>query len=82
MYDSGTLVMEGNVPACVPPQFEWDPRVERFRAPAIARRRILEHFTQCAEQVEDTSSRARPLKLKLRTQYTPHPCQKEAIWLE
>ncbi|OFX14592.1 MAG: hypothetical protein A2Z18_09320, partial [Armatimonadetes bacterium RBG_16_58_9] len=83
-YDSGTIVMEGKTPLCVPPRFEWDERVEKFRAPATDRRTILDYLAECSEPVEDASSLAKPLKLKLRARYTPHPYQKEAYraWVE
>jgi len=37
-YDAGTLLLEGEAPGRLPPQFQWDPRVGKFLAPAVARR--------------------------------------------
>lgn len=84
VFDSGTLVIHGPVPPDLPPQFEWDERVERFRAPAVARRAAVQRFLKRGVDVEDAASRSVALDLKLRTSYTPHPYQKEALaaWVE
>ena len=83
-YDAGTLVIEGDALVTVPPQFEWDARVEKFRAPAIAREQVLRYLADRSLEVEDASSQARSLDLTLRTEYAPHPYQKEALdaWLK
>ena len=78
-YDGATIVLEGATPLCLPPQFEWDERIEKYRAPACARRRILDFFAECRDAVEDSCTRANSLKLKLRTDYTPRPYQSEAL---
>jgi superfamily II DNA or RNA helicase len=78
-FDSGTLVVEGPVPPDLPPQFEWDSRVERFRAPAVARRPAVQYMEKRGLDFEDASSESKPLDLKLRTAYSPHPYQKEAF---
>jgi len=78
-YDAGTIIIEGEIPLCIPPQFEWDARVERFRAPAMARRRVIEYFNECSAPIDDLSSRAVPLALKLRVDYSARPYQKEAL---
>ena len=79
VYDSGSLLLDGPAPKCLPPHFEWDPRVEKHRAPAIARPGILRYLAECGERVLDRSSRATPLKLTLRARYAPHPYQKSAL---
>jgi len=83
-YDGGTLVLEGKAPAPMPPWFTWDERIEKYRAPAMDRRRICDYLAECREAIEDASSQARPLKLKLRTEYAPRPYQREALaaWQE
>ena len=83
-YDAGTIVLDGKTPVCLPPQFEFDERIEKYRAPAADRRQILDYLAECREVVEDVSSQARSLKLKLRTDYTPRPYQREALdaWRE
>ena len=78
-YDAGTIVIEGETPLCIPPQFEWDARVEKYRAPAFARRRAMEYFGECAVRVQDLSSTAAKLDLKLRVDHSPRPYQKEAL---
>jgi len=77
-------VLDGKTPVCLPPQFEFDERIEKYRAPAAARRQILDYLAECREVVEDASSQARSIKLKLRTDYTPRPYQREALdaWRE
>lgn len=84
VYDAGTLLLDGPVPLCLPPEFELDERIGKYRAPAMARRAILGYLEQCGDTVDDASSAARSLKLKLRATYTPHPYQDEALaaWIE
>jgi superfamily II DNA or RNA helicase len=67
----------------MPPQFEWDTRVERYRAPAMSRQSVIEYFDECAIDVTDLSSRAASLALKLRVDHSARPYQKEALsaWL-
>ena len=77
-YDAGTLLLEGDVPARIPPQFTWDPRVERFRAPAVARRGILRFCTREGIALRDRCSAARGVALELRTNFTPRVYQQEA----
>lgn len=77
-------MLDGKTPVCLPPQFEFDERIEKYRAPAAARRQILDYLAECREVVEDASSQARSIKLKLRTDYTQRPYQREALdaWRE
>ncbi|MHB0936344.1 MAG: hypothetical protein ACYDCO_17710 [Armatimonadota bacterium] len=77
-YDAGTLLLEGEVPGRLPPQFLWDPRVEKFRAPAVARRGILRFCEGQGITVRDCISRARKLALELRTTFAPRAYQQEA----
>ena len=83
-FDGGTLILEGKTPAPLPPWFEWDERIEKYRAPAVDRRRILDYLAECREVIQDNSSQSKSLKLKLRTDYTPRPYQREALdaWRE
>ncbi len=83
-FDAGTLVLEGELPDTLPPQFEWDPRVEKHRAPAVSRRAVVGWFEKRGMEVEDATSVAQPLGLKLRTSYSPHPYQREALsaWIK
>lgn len=77
-FDAGTLILEGEGLPAIPPQFEWDARVEKYRAPAISRGAALEYLAEFGIRVQDESSAARPLDLKLRTEFSPHPYQREA----
>lgn len=79
VYDSGTLLLDGDVPPCLPPQFELDARVERYRAPAVARRPVMQHFARHSIEVADLSSLANSLEMKLRTSHEPRPYQKDAL---
>lgn len=79
LFDGGTLVIDSVVPPDLPPQCEWDPRVEKFRAPAVLRRAIVQYFERRDIGIEDASSSAQDVELKLRTSYKPHPYQKEAF---
>lgn len=77
-------MLDGKTPVCLPPQFEFDERIEKYRAPAVARRQVLDYLAECRETVEDASSQAKAIKLKLRTDYTARPYQREALdgWRE
>lgn len=77
-YDAGTLLLEGEVPRRVPPQFQWDPRVEKFRAPAVARRGIHRFCERQGIALRDRCSAARKLALELRTNFAPREYQQEA----
>ena len=83
-FDAGTLILEGDLPDTLPPQFEWDARVEKHRAPAVARRAVVGWLAKRGIEVEDASSLAKRLDLKLRASYTPHPYQREALaaWMK
>lgn len=78
-FDAGTLILEGAAPGVVPPQFEYDARVEKYRAPAVARRAAVGWLRKHGVDFEDASSLAKPLDIKLRTAYTPRPYQREAL---
>lgn len=51
-------MIDGVVPPDLPPQCEWDPRVEKFRAPAVLRRAIVQYFEKREIGIEDASSSA------------------------
>lgn len=67
-----------------PPWFAWDERIGKYRAPAVDRRRILDYLAECREVIDDNSSQSNSLRLRLRTDYTPRPYQKDALaaWRE
>lgn len=77
-FDAGTILLQGDPNVSIPPQFEWDARIECHRAPAIARRAAVRHLEMRGAEVEDACSFANEIDLKLRTSYAPHPYQKEA----
>lgn len=77
-FDDGTLVLEGYTADAVPPLFEWDSRVEKYRAPAVARRSVQRWLERRSIPVEDLSNRSKPLGLRMRTSFAPRPYQREA----
>lgn len=68
----------------MPPQFVRDPRVDKYRAPAVARRAAVQYLSRRSVEIKDASSLSKPLDLKLRTAYQPRPYQKEALqaWID
>lgn len=79
VFDSGTVVLEGKLPPEMLSQFEWDERVERHRAPGVARRAIVQRLSRQGIDIEDLATLSRSLDLIARTAYSPHPYQKEAL---
>jgi len=83
-FDAGTIVLDDLPGECPLPQFVRDPRVEKYRAPAVARRAAVQYLAHRSVEVEDLSNLAKSLDLKLRTTFQPHPYQKEAFraWVQ
>jgi len=79
VYDAGTLLIEGAVPPLLPPQFVWDARVEKYRAPAVLRRGSLGFFAKRHINIEDCCSQAKALDLHLSLALTSRPYQQAAI---
>ncbi|HEY3415659.1 MAG TPA: DEAD/DEAH box helicase family protein [Armatimonadota bacterium] len=78
-YDAGTLVLAGQLPLLIPPQFTWDPRVEAFRAPAVMRRAVVDYCARQGIALADACSSASALDLRMRTDYSARPYQQEAF---
>ncbi|MGB9619170.1 MAG: hypothetical protein ACPL7K_02010 [Armatimonadota bacterium] len=78
-FDQGTLIVDGEPLKMLPPQLERDTRVEKYRAPADARRALVGRFAKRKVDVQHASSVAKPFQVKLRTSYTLRPHQKEAL---
>ena len=79
-FDLGTLVLydppEGfRPPAC----FQWDGRVDRWRAQAHHYRALIEQFKQAGVPCDNTAPAYRTLKLASRLTQAPHPFQTEAL---
>ena len=80
-YDAGTIVIEGEIPLCIPPQFEWDARVERYRAPRSRVGRRWSISVNVGVRVEDLSSRAAELDFKPARRSSPRALTRRKRWL-
>src|SRR5215510_1770998 len=79
-FDLGTLVLYDPPAGFQPPAcFQWDGRVDRWRAQAHHYRAILEQFKQAGVRHENTAPAYRTLKLSSRLTQAPHPFQSEAL---
>ena len=80
-FDQGTLLIGGEIPAGLLPAglATWDARVGSYRAPALARRAVLQLCARRRVPVEDRSSSAREIAFTLRTSFTPYAYQQAAF---
>ncbi len=79
-FDLGTLVLYDPPEDFEPPScFQWDGRVDRWRAQAHYYRRVVEQFTQAKTSYTNTAPAYPTLKLASRLEHTPHPFQSEAL---
>ncbi len=79
-FDLGTLVLHEPPAGFQPPNcFQWDGRVDRWRAQAHHYRTIIEQFKQIGVACENHAPAYRTLKLSSRLTQDPHPFQSEAL---
>ncbi|MBI3246553.1 MAG: DEAD/DEAH box helicase [Deltaproteobacteria bacterium] len=79
-FDLGTLVLYDPPPGLQPPAwFQWDGRVDRWRARAHHYRSIVEHFKQAEVACDNNAPAYRTLTLASRLTQDPHPFQSEAL---
>jgi superfamily II DNA or RNA helicase len=79
-FDLGTLVLHDPPGSFQPPScFQWDGRVDRWRAQAHHYRATVEHFKQTGVSYENNAPVYRTLKLSSRLTQEPHPFQSEAL---
>jgi superfamily II DNA or RNA helicase len=79
-FTQGSLVLDGPWPqGALSAVCRWDARVDRYRAPAHARRLILQECARRGLAVEDRACQAQSLALTLRLAFVPHPYQEEAV---
>ena len=80
-FDRGTLLIGGEFPADLFPEgmVTRDVRVDRWRAPALARRAIVQRCARRGIPVEDRASASRAVALRMRTTFIPHAYQEEAF---
>lgn len=79
-YDAGTLVLDGaDSTQTLPPQFVWDDRVRRWRAPALAYADIVLSLNR--DQIAFTDNARQYDTFEFRTRFVtePRPYQQQAI---
>lgn len=80
VFDAGTLVLN-HVPEGVklPGWFQWDGRIDKWRAQAYKYRDTVEYFTKAKIPFTDKARNYKALKLASSMKPTPHPHQSEAL---
>ena len=79
-FDLGTLVLYDPPADFVPPScFQWDGRVDRWRAQAHYYRLVAEQFKQAKTPYTNSAPAYPTLKLASRLEHAPHPFQTEAL---
>jgi superfamily II DNA or RNA helicase len=79
-FDAGTLVLEGaEQTSIVPAAFQWDERVRRWRAPAIAYRRALTDLVRKQTPHEDKARDYLEFEFQPKLRIEPRPYQRQAI---
>jgi superfamily II DNA or RNA helicase len=79
-FDAGTLLLEGaDRRFDAPPPFEWDERVKRWRAQAIAYRQIVTELIRRKIPHEDHARKYIEFQFKAELTAEPRPYQQEAI---
>jgi superfamily II DNA or RNA helicase len=79
-FEEGTLLLRDDPhDEAVPPAFVWDPRVDMWRAQALAYRGALEFFKTHGLEFTNTAPRYNRLKLKAKNPPEPHPHQRDSM---
>jgi superfamily II DNA or RNA helicase len=79
-FDCGTLLLEQAIDSAqVPSPFEWDERVRRWRAPAIAYRRVITELVRRKIPYQDQARRYYEFDFRTELLVEPRPYQQEAI---
>lgn len=79
-FDAGTLLLDGaDQAAVVPSPLQWDERVRRWRAPAIAYRRVVEELIQQKIPYQDQARRYHQFDFRVTLDIEPRPYQQDAI---
>ncbi len=80
-FDCGTLLLEQAVDSAqVPSPFEWDERVKRWRAPAIAYRQVITELVRRKIPYQDQARRYYEFDFRTELLVEPRPYQQEAIY--
>ena len=83
--ETGGQKIGGKPPsASIPPEFIFDNRVDKYRAPAYKYRTVVEYFKKNRIPFEDGVPAYQKLSLTSHLKFEPHPFQREAIeaWRE
>src|SRR5262245_56498612 len=79
-FDSGTLTLEGaGQEFSAPSVFQWDERVRRWRAPAIAYRQAVTELTRQDLAFKDEARRYYEFQFRTDLNVEPRPYQRDAI---
>ena len=79
-YEAGTLLLEGAArEETVPPVFQWDARVARWRAPAWAYRDAVRHLHRSHIAYEDQAKNYDSFDFRVKQRHAPRPYQTAAI---
>ncbi|MGH9936965.1 MAG: DEAD/DEAH box helicase, partial [Blastocatellia bacterium] len=79
-FEAGTLVLEGAGESFTAPSvFQWDERVRRWRAPAIAYRQAVTELTRGKTAFKDEARRYYEFQFRTDLNVEPRPYQQEAI---
>ena len=85
LFDRGTLVLDDlEDSAQIPPQFVFDNRVDKWRAPAYHYRPVVEYLVKHRIAYQDHARQYQELQRESTLKVDPHPYQIEAIhaWKE
>lgn len=79
-FDSGTLLLEGaDQSREVPTPFQWDERVRRWRAPALAYRTVVRELIRSKVPHQDQARAYHEFEFRSKLSIEPRPYQQEAI---
>jgi superfamily II DNA or RNA helicase len=79
-FDKGTLLLEDITDDThIPPQFEFDNRVDKWRVPAYQYRSVIEWLVRQKIPFTDNARHYQELPSQSTLEFEPHPYQTEAI---
>jgi superfamily II DNA or RNA helicase len=79
-FDAGTLLLDGADDAAqVPADFQWDERVRRWRAPALAYRKVVAELVRNKTPHKDAARLYYEFQFKANLLVEPRPYQQEAL---
>jgi superfamily II DNA or RNA helicase len=79
-FDAGTLLLDGAEASFqAPTAFQWDERVRRWRAPALAYRKIIAELIRSNIPYQDSARLYHEFNFKANLLVEPRPYQEEAL---